>query len=409
MKTIEEAIAAIMTVCAEDLGFPPIEPFRLYLYKDPDAYSFYTDGFPRMREDNIRLTLAAPHENTLHINFAISKGQPWGMLLRLLAHDYGHNLEFSLIGGAQPRSQWLREGFADWIAAKVMDALGWESYASSISRAERELARYGPTLPLLSQLETTADWLRVLDRPKGRVGTYDVAFLAVNKLVEKRGAAGIMDYFQSENFPDSFGLTRGEFDRELQQTVNELIAANRPPRDSLQAPAPEWKAGYQWQYLFTAAGIKGIVLNRVTREEMFEKTPSYVLAIGRNEYPHTKDNLSVLATVSGGKTLSKNDPPDTPLAWPLEAGKQWQNKFVAENPEQRRSQRIDTEAVVAAVEDIRVPAGKFAAFKIETYETQSGELISEQWYAPEVRWFVKSKIYREEGPVEQELISFKLD
>ena len=220
VKTIEEAIAAIMTVCAEDLGFPPIEPFRLYLYKDPDAYSFYTDGFPRMREDNIRLTLAAPHENTLHINFAISKGQPWGMLLRLLAHDYGHNLEFSLIGGTQPRSQWLREGFADWIAAKVMDSLGWESYASSISRAERELARYGPTLPLLSQLETIADWLRVLDRPKGRVGTYDVAFLAVNKLVEKRGAAGIMDYFQSENFPDSFGLTRGEFDRELQQTVN---------------------------------------------------------------------------------------------------------------------------------------------------------------------------------------------
>ena len=60
-------------------------------------------------------------------------------------------------------------------------------------------------------------------------------------------------------------------------------------------------------------------------------------------------------------------------------------------------------------EEIRVPAGTFEAFRVETYETQSGELISEQWYAPEVRWFVKSKIYREEGVVEQELMSFKLD
>lgn len=409
VKTLEDAIAAIMTVCAEDLGLPPIEPFRLYLYKDPDAYSYYTDGLPRMREDNIRLTLAAPHENALHVNVAIARGQPWGVLLRLLAHDYGHNLEFILIGGAQPRSQWLREGFADWIAAKVMDSLGWESYASSISRAERELARYGPALPRLSQLETTADWLRVLDRPKGRAGTYGVAFLAVHKLVGKKGAAGMMDYFQSENFPESFGLARGDFDLELQQTVNELVAANRPHGDSLQAPVPEWKAGYQWQYLFTAPGIKGIVLNRVAREEVFEKTPSYVLAIGSNEYPHTKDNLSVLATVSRGKTVSKNDPPSTPLAWPLEAGKQWQNKFVAENAEQRRSQKIDTEVVVAAVEKVRVPAGTFAAFRLETYETQSGELFSEQWYAPEVRWFVKSKIYREEGSVEQQLLNFKLD
>jgi hypothetical protein len=58
---------------------------------------------------------------------------------------------------------------------------------------------------------------------------------------------------------------------------------------------------------------------------------------------------------------------------------------------------------------VRVPAGTFAAFRVETYETQSGELFSEQWYAPEVRWFVKSKIYREEGSIEQQLLNFKLD
>ncbi len=408
VKTLEEAIAAIMTVCT-DLGLPPIEPFRLYIYKDPDAYSYYTDGMPRVREDNIRLTLAAPHENALHVNAAVSKTQSWGMLLRLLAHDYGHNLEFILMGGSRPGGQWLKEGFADWVAAKVMDSLGWESYASTLERAEREVARYGTALPRLSQLETIPDWLRVLDRPKGRVGTYDAAFLAAHKLIEKKGVDGIMDYFQSEKFRDSFGLAREDFDREMQQAVDGLVAANRPRRDGPQASSPQWKAGYQWQYGFTSPGVKGLVLNEVAREQSFEKIPSYLLVIGRNEYPHAKNNLSVLATISGGKLLSRNDPPSLPLSWPLETGKQWRNNYVAENPEQKRTQKIDTEVLVAAVEKIRVPAGTFETFRIETYETESGELISEQWYAPEVRWFVKSKIYRQEGPIEQELLSYKLD
>jgi len=65
--------------------------------------------------------------------------------------------------------------------------------------------------------------------------------------------------------------------------------------------------------------------------------------------------------------------------------------------------------VVAALEEVRVPAGNFAAFRVETYDTQTGELISEQWYAPRARWFVKIRIYRDEGPLVQELISFKLD
>ncbi|HEY2989462.1 MAG TPA: hypothetical protein VGL11_17150 [Candidatus Binatia bacterium] len=409
VKGLEQAIAAIMTVCAEDLGLPRVEPFYLQLYKDPNAYSYYTDDFARIREDNIRLTLAVAHENELHVNMESARGQSWGMLLRLLAHDYGHNLEYVLIGGKQPRSLWLKEGFADWVAAKVMDALGWESYESSLSRAERELSRYETSPPRLSDLESVVGWLRVLDRPKGRAATYNLAFLAVHKLIAKKGAAGIMDYFQSDNFPQSFGLTKNSFEREMQQAFTQWVATHRPQRDRLQARSPEWKAGYQWQYLFSAAGVKGIVLNEVAREELFEKIPAYVLAIGRNEYPHAKGTLGVLATLSGGKTVIKNDPPSLPLTWPLEAGKQWRNSYAVESPEQKRVQNIDTEVVVAAVEEITVPAGKFAAFRIETYAAQTGELISEQWYAPEVRWFAKTKIYREEGPIEQDLLRFKLD
>ncbi|MGH7767831.1 MAG: hypothetical protein ACREQP_10285, partial [Candidatus Binatia bacterium] len=217
-----------------------------------------------------------------------------------------------------------------------------------------------------------------------------------------------MDYFRAKHFLQSFGLTPGDFEREFMQTVNALAAVHRPRGDGRRTRAPEWKAGYRWQYLFTAPGVKGTVVNQVAREAVFEKSPSYVLAIGKNEYPHAKDNLGVLATISGGKTINKNDPPSLPLAWPLEAGKQWRNSYVSEDAERKRTQRIDTEVVVAALEEVRVPAGIFEAFRVETYDTQTGELISEQWYAPRARWFVKTRIYRDEGPLEQELLSFKL-
>jgi hypothetical protein len=409
ITTLEEAIAAIMTVCTQDLGFPPVEPLHLHVYDGANAYSYYTDGVPRLRADKIRQTLAVPHENRLHVNMEAAGGRPWGMLVRHLAHEYGHNLEFVLMGGAKPTGHWMREGFADWIAAKVMDALGWESYASSLSRAERELARYGPYLPRLEELDRTGHWLWVLERPKGRAGTHDLSFLAVHSLIEKGGAAKMMDYFQSKNFLRSFGLTPQDFQRELERSVNALAAAHRPRGDGRQARPPEWKAGYRWQYLFAAPGVKGTVSNLVAREEVFEKSPSYVLAIGKNEYPHAKGTLAVLATLSDGKTIGRNDPPSQPLAWPLGTGKQWRNSYVAEETERRRTQRIDTEVLVAALEEVRVPAGIFEAFRVETYDSQTGELILEQWYAPRARWFVKSRIYRDEGPLEQELIGFKLD
>jgi len=152
-----------------------------------------------------------------------------------------------------------------------------------------------------------------------------------------------------------------------------------------------------------------MIVIQVAREEIFEDSPSYVLAIGKNEYPHAKINLGVLATVSGGKTIIKNEPASLPLAWPLETGKQWRNSYVSVDTERKRTQKIDTEAVVAALEAVRVPAGTFEAFRVETYDTQTGELISEQWYAPRARWFVKSIIYRDEGPLVQELISLKID
>src|SRR5258706_11508161 len=277
VKTLAEALAAIMTVCAEDLELPRVEPLVVEVYKDAGAYAAYTEKLPRFQEDRTRLTLALPHENRLHINLESKRGQSWGTLVRLLAHGYGHNLEFVLSASARPARRWISEGFADWIAAKVMDSLGWESYASTLSRATRELARYDFHYPELSRLESAAGWAQVSGQPQGRIATYDLAFYAVDRLVRKNGVAGMMNYFQSEDFAASFGLDAAHFELEVERDVTSLAETRQPPGGDFEAPRPEWKAGYRWQYALKAPGVAGNVLvpNEIAREDVFECIPAH--------------------------------------------------------------------------------------------------------------------------------------
>ena len=407
---LQDAMAAIITVCSQDLGLPVVEPFYLHLYKDANAYAAYTWGLARLPENIVRLTLALPQENRLHINMERTQGRTWGSLLRYLAHEYAHNVEYVVIGSLKPWNQWLREGFADWVATKVLDSLGWEQYSSVLARAQKELSRYGASTPRLSQLQEGKEWLSIIDQPKGKVRAYGLAFITVDKLIEKKGLAGIMNYFRSEDFSGSFGVTWGEFENEMKGLIKDLFEARPVGRISLKAEKrPEWKIGYQWRYALSAPGIKGVLTSEVVREESFDGVPTYVLRVGKNEYLHAKDDLSLLATLSEGRTVTKNTPPLQLAAWPLEVDKEWRNTILIENVERKTSQKIDMESMVATAEEIKVPAGTFEAFKFETYAYQTGELVSEQWYSPQVKWLVKSKTYRQEGAIEQELVSLKLD
>src|SRR5690242_15086741 len=247
VKTLPEAIAAIVTVCTKDLEMPPVEPLYVHLYKDIDSYTYYTGKFFTTQENKPRLTLALPHENQLHISLATARGQVWGALLRVLAHEYGHNIEYVLSAGATvPR--WISEGFAEWVAAKVLDKLGWETYASSLGRAERELSRYEYHPPLLSDLEADGGWSAVSSQPKGRVGTYDLAFFAVDRLIGNKGAQAAMDYFESRDFAGAFGRTQDAFERSIAAELDRIYNATARLPSSFQAEKPEWKTGYQWRY-----------------------------------------------------------------------------------------------------------------------------------------------------------------
>jgi len=109
----------------------------------------------------------------------------WGSGAVVLAHEYGHVIHNSLLRDAIKAPAWFREGFAEWVAAKVLDSLKWVSIDVTTRRAWRELKHNG-----LFDRSVSVDyknWKSRLEQPGGFVATYSVAFVAVDRLIGRRG------------------------------------------------------------------------------------------------------------------------------------------------------------------------------------------------------------------------------
>jgi hypothetical protein len=191
------------------------------------------------------------------------------------------------------------------------------------------------------------------------------------------------------------------------QTVKpaEKPAAEKP---LTRAERPQWRVGYQWQYAWTDPSGKGTIVKEVVREESFEGVPGYVVKRGASEDFYTKDVLGLLGTASGGRVIVKRSASFQALAWPMEVGKEWTNSYVVQRADGSSETQV-SRVVVSKIERVSVPAGSFDAFKTEIYNTRTLTLLNEYWYAPAVKWFVKSRVYNPEGVREEDLSSFRLD
>ena len=125
----------------------------------------------------------------------------WYERTRILAHEMAHIVEKGLLNG-RPRSpdRWVQEGFAEWVAFKVQDTLGYESFAKSREKNVNAIAKakYFQTFPALTQLVTGEQWL-TWTRTLGNEATYAQAFLAVDFWIEQKQLGAVVDYFRRFN------------------------------------------------------------------------------------------------------------------------------------------------------------------------------------------------------------------
>src|SRR5262249_40463156 len=158
-----------MTICREDLDLPIVDPIQLVLYKDTVSF----EAFGRPTTTNL---IAYSQGKTFHINLEKARGRrsvrSEGLnLVEIIAHEYGHVILNALARiGPKPiyYPLWFQEGFAGWVAAKVLDSLGWQDYGITIHRAKLELIHNRDLLTTVDGLDWL-NWHALADKPEGYI------------------------------------------------------------------------------------------------------------------------------------------------------------------------------------------------------------------------------------------------
>jgi hypothetical protein len=223
------AAATVAWIFEHDLGFPPF-PATFRFYPDREAFeqALLDAGYDSVLASSTAKTMTAVggHRGVL-LNDAKLASLAWADRVALLAHEFGHSLQYELGGGRRGTSdQWLREGFADWLSARVLERLDVLTMASVRRERQRQLRSAGRSkTPSLSELVTFPQWVRAGERQG--VQMYALAFLAVDQLLERHGAAAVAGYFtrfaksqdRVTNFREAFGEDVETFEASLTATL----------------------------------------------------------------------------------------------------------------------------------------------------------------------------------------------
>lgn len=401
IKTLQEAMATIVTICREDLHLPAPDPIKLRLYKNAASFASYAQGWRSLPIDLENITAFALND-TIHINLGKTDGEKWEKLIGLLAHEYGHTIEAAISN--RSRSHWFSEGFATWVAARVFHSLGWRDYPLALERAQIELISNYDRLKRLDDLDR--QWQALLDKPKGHIETYVLGFFGTARLIDRQGLAATLEYIKNGEFNKNFRMSLETFATDFAVHLSSLVPSKKTHPAVMQKP--DWEIGDQWTYEVRAPGREPITTRTIVREDNFHGETSYIIKTTADEVVHSKQTLERLAILKAGQLTSKRVGSSRNFSWPLTLGKQWRNNYSWEDRVNKAAHDIDSSMLVSEIGDITVPAGTFLAARVQEYDWSSGRLRREYWYSPEAKWIVKLRDYSDVAYRVEELTSFKI-
>jgi len=230
----EEAVVSIGRVATRELGLPPL---RGVLHLVPDREALHAvlqanGADPATARDAATRMLAIGTKGAVYVNQAAFSRFNWNARLAILSHELTHVAEYEWSGGERGSSdQWLREGFADWVQAHVLDSLGVMARDGIVRRNSRFISRPGKRdlLPALGGLVTFPEWVQISTGPAGEL-LYPYAFIATDFLIERHSLKQTIDYFRRSgasddrlgNFRTAFGEDFATFDPALRAHVGRL-------------------------------------------------------------------------------------------------------------------------------------------------------------------------------------------
>jgi hypothetical protein len=152
-----------------------------------------------------------------------STAEPTPDWIRLVAHELTHVAQMQLAGGDAPAARWLGEGMAEWMAYQVVDRTVPGAFDEHRRQAQGGFCAIAAAGPLdLAALAGPEAFVAHVVRA-GAEPTYDLAFHLVDRLAARDGLASFRAYFgafresmdPAVNFEAAFGLTLGDFEREI--------------------------------------------------------------------------------------------------------------------------------------------------------------------------------------------------
>jgi hypothetical protein len=238
ITTYQDAVDTIVSVMAEDLQIPvPETSFTLYFYSHREAFAqgltekFNTDPVVAREIATSALgRIRQTHEGKyLLVNEEILEHLRWPDRIHVLAHELTHIVQYELAGGRLAGDLWLIEGFADWVACRVLEVLGLDTFSR---RKNQKIApfRHEHMALSLSQMATVQDWDALSARHGGAIA-YGRAFLATDLLIQQHGVASVIEYFRHVNrasnrrqhFRAIFGEELSTFERDFSAYLERLL------------------------------------------------------------------------------------------------------------------------------------------------------------------------------------------
>lgn len=192
------------------------------------------------------------------------------------------------------------------------------------------------------------------------------------------------------------------------------VAAERPSMAkaalSSSGPvlAPRWTAGDEWTYWWKTPQSSGTFRWVFDREESIDGVEHYVLKSGtqRDIFYRKSDIAGHLEKVSGA-IQTRYVPPEIRLMWPIVVGAEWEQTVTRERSTEPRVETSTRRCRIEAEESLTVTAGTFRAFKTACRDSQSGKLVYQVWYSPEVKTWIRDWRPVSDGALERELIGHK--
>jgi hypothetical protein len=228
LRTTDDAVRGIAAIMAKSFGLPV-----------PDSVTVLVYGGRRAFEQGLmRDARVSPVQAAQLSDFAIGVGARGQVLLndqptdrtqrewlRLIAHELTHVSQIELTGGEGRGEQWLAEGMAEWVAFSTLEHLGLDTLEHRRQAGMTGIRSHVTLLQGKLDLEArgTPRGFTAWHLQEGSIPVYQLTFLMMDYLVERRGFAAIRTYFASfrrasdrrKNFNAAFGESLADFEADV--------------------------------------------------------------------------------------------------------------------------------------------------------------------------------------------------